>query len=94
MQLAVEGKGAVPVCLLRTRQSEASLSGKLLFDLRRYLEVMINNQDEYVIAFENIRLAGSHHWLIAPKEHIRDIENLDGSNLPLCREQPKLRPFC
>ena len=42
-------------------------------------------KDDLVIAFENTMLGGRHHWLIAPLQHIRDIEVLGTKDLPLCQ---------
>ena len=43
------------------------------------------NQDDQIIAVDNIRLAGQFHWLIMPKKHIaRDIEGLSEDHLGLC----------
>ncbi|KAK4077031.1 uncharacterized protein Triagg1_3998 [Trichoderma aggressivum f. europaeum] len=35
-------------------------------------------------AVKNIKEAGEAHWLIMPKKHIRDIENLSSAHLELC----------
>lgn len=48
-------------------------------------------KDDDLIAVENRRLSGRYHWLIMPKAHkIRDIEALDGNDLPLCKPLLKL----
>ncbi|KAG9252734.1 uncharacterized protein F5Z01DRAFT_224310 [Emericellopsis atlantica] len=48
-------------------------------------------QDNLVIAFENIRLGGRHHWLITPLQHIRDIEVLGTKDLPLLLHIDKVK---
>ncbi|KAM3429028.1 hypothetical protein MY4824_008510 [Beauveria thailandica] len=41
-------------------------------------------EDDEVIAVDNVRRAGQHHWLIMPKQHAaRDIENLNSRHLGL-----------
>ncbi|KAL1641678.1 hypothetical protein SLS58_005956 [Diplodia intermedia] len=40
-------------------------------------------EDADVLAFENARLAGRHHWLLIPKKHMRDIEALTVEHIPL-----------
>jgi len=38
------------------------------------------SQDDQLLVIKNRRLAGTEHWLIIPKVHIRDIESLTQSD--------------
>lgn len=54
--------------------------------------VKIVYEDDDLIAVENRRLSGRYHWLIMPKAHkIRDIEALDGNDLPLLQEMDRVK---
>ncbi|KAL7815735.1 HIT-like domain-containing protein [Trichoderma gracile] len=51
-------------------------------------EVRVNRKVKIV---NDIRPAGEHHWLILPREHIRDIEQLQAKDLDLLLEMRSVR---
>ncbi|PQK11519.1 hypothetical protein BB8028_0003g01440 [Beauveria bassiana] len=51
-------------------------------------------EDDDVIAIDNVRLAGQHHWLIMPKRHVaRDIESLNGGHAALLEEMDRVKDY-
>ncbi|KAL7906989.1 hypothetical protein GGI35DRAFT_457430 [Trichoderma velutinum] len=64
-----------------------------------YENFKIIDENELSIAIDNIRSGGERHWLIMPKPsnpdtselHIRDIENLNSSHLPLLQSMDELK---
>ncbi|RDW60587.1 hypothetical protein BP6252_11970 [Coleophoma cylindrospora] len=40
-------------------------------------------EDDDILVVKNRGLAGAEHWLVIPHRHIRDIESLDPTDLPL-----------
>ncbi|KAL6693265.1 HIT-like protein [Trichoderma pleuroticola] len=54
-------------------------------------QIIIYDELPEVMAIENKNCAGDAHWLIMPKEHIRDIENLSSAHLPLLQSMNELK---
>ncbi|PKK45547.1 hypothetical protein CI102_9877 [Trichoderma harzianum] len=52
-------------------------------------EIIVEN--DLCIAINNITNAGEAHWLILPRSHIRDIENLSSEHLELLRSMDELK---
>ncbi|PTB72046.1 hypothetical protein M440DRAFT_1098049 [Trichoderma longibrachiatum ATCC 18648] len=46
--------------------------------------LILSKVNERVKIVNDIRPAGEHHWLILPREHIRDVEQLQAKDLDLC----------
>ncbi|KAL3417128.1 hypothetical protein PVAG01_11128 [Phlyctema vagabunda] len=59
-------------------------AGGCLFCPERRAELKdIIHEDEQVLIIRNRALAGTDHWLIIPKRHIRDVERCTDADVPL-----------
>ena len=47
---------------------------------------LFTEQDGGLVVFRDIRPAATHHYLVCPKEHIRDAKHLDYTHLPLGKD--------